>query len=275
MSSFFYLNHTIFLNRKIQDLETLFKDSKWILWSSPVYFSPVVCQDYTGLLKDKYTLKDHRVWSYSIINVHRVYYGLQFSLKIQLLSFQEGICKWCKIPLYQHFYRNFYVQKIIHHEWIPIAHFQKLHLAGHWNRNLRNDHLVIKAKNADSHWPVLISCGILKYLEWAGKPSQSSVKWGLHSSAQGTAVIGAGQAVLSRCASCASCEIPAPARSERALPRRNPGSHPPKRKPEQLPWSPTWILQGPWCAHAVFCSRTNPTHRHWGRLSHVSISSLL
>lgn len=61
-SSFFYLNHTVFQNWKIQGLETLFKDSKWILWSSLgllVYFSPDACQDYTGL-KDRLILKDHR-----------------------------------------------------------------------------------------------------------------------------------------------------------------------------------------------------------------------
>lgn len=62
-SSFLYLNPTVFQNWKIQGLETLFKDSKWILWSSLgllVYFSPDACQDYTGL-HDRYILKDHRV----------------------------------------------------------------------------------------------------------------------------------------------------------------------------------------------------------------------
>lgn len=61
--SFFYLNHTVFQNWKIQGLETLFKNSKWILWSSLgllVYFSPDVCQAYTDL-KDKYNLKDPSV----------------------------------------------------------------------------------------------------------------------------------------------------------------------------------------------------------------------
>lgn len=90
-----------------------------------------------------------------------------------------------------------------------LQHFSRSseHLSEHWNRNLRNSHLVIKAKNDNSHYSVLISGSILKYFNGKGnlpRAAWNGVEWGFTSVPRAQLCCPAVPA--------ASCEIPAPTR---------------------------------------------------------------